>query len=331
MNTPAISVIIATYNRAELLKRAIKSVLRQTFTDFELIVVDDGSTDETPEVLKEWAGRIRVVRQQNLGCPAARNAGIFASNADLIAFLDSDDYWLETKLQRQLRLMDDPRVVLSATNWRFEDADPRPAFSDAEQAKIEHLGDPLEFLCQPTGHRILPSTIIVRRSLFNRIGWFDVRLRSAGEDTRFLFRSAFEGSFAIEPSVCVIRRAAIDSPKDTREGDLEYDRRSMIAGLEVLSETYFRAMTKPRKIRRSIRRHFAGFLLSSAKQATLRCDFPLARAHFFLAMLAGIKGKRFFLAFTGLFVPGIIRRNQLKYYKSSHSTGGGKVASGIAQ
>lgn len=320
MNTPAISVIIATYNRAELLKRAINSVFKQTFTDFELIVVDDGSTDNTQEVLKEWAGRIKVVHQENMGCPAARNAGIIASSAELIAFLDSDDYWLEDKLQHQMRLMADPRVVLSATNWVFEDADPSPAFAEEEHSQIEYLEAPLDFLCQPTGHRILPSTIIVRRSIFNRIGLQDVRLRSAGEDTRFLFRSALEGHFAIEPSVCVVRRAAIDAAKDTRKGNLEYDRRSMLAGLEILSEAYFRAMTKPRKTRRLILRLLSGFLLSSAKQAALSRDYRLARAHFFLAMLAGIPGKKFVIAITGLIAPGVIRKSQLKYYKSSEST-----------
>jgi glycosyltransferase involved in cell wall biosynthesis len=106
MNTPAISVVIPTFNRARVLERAIESVLIQDFRDFELIVVDDGSTDSTREILEKVANcegeRVRCVFQENRGVSSARNLGIRASSGQWVAFLDSDDEWLIHKLSLQV-------------------------------------------------------------------------------------------------------------------------------------------------------------------------------------------------------------------------------------
>src|SRR5215831_13870333 len=91
---PFFSVIIPTYNRATCVGRAIESVLRQTFQDYELIVVDDGSTDKTAEVVRQYGERIVFVSQPNRGVSAARNAGVSRAAGDWVAFLDSDDEWL---------------------------------------------------------------------------------------------------------------------------------------------------------------------------------------------------------------------------------------------
>lgn len=103
-NNPTVSVIIPTYNRAHLIERAIKSVLNQTYRDFELIIVDDGSTDNTAKVVKSFNdGRIKYIKQQkNKGGSAVRNIGIKAASGKYIAFLDSDDEWLSNKLNKQI-------------------------------------------------------------------------------------------------------------------------------------------------------------------------------------------------------------------------------------
>ncbi len=103
---PAVSVIVPTYNRANLLPRAIKSVLNQTFTNFELIIVDDGSTDNTLEIVRHFNNRrIRCISHDHTkGGSAARNTGINASRSEYVAFLDSDDEWLPAKLNKQLNL-----------------------------------------------------------------------------------------------------------------------------------------------------------------------------------------------------------------------------------
>lgn len=98
MSRPAVSVIIPTFNRLALLREALDSVASQTFRDFEVIVVDDGSTEAIGEGLSSHPTTPRVVRQSNAGPAAARNRGIAAANADIVAFLDSDDLWLPKKL-----------------------------------------------------------------------------------------------------------------------------------------------------------------------------------------------------------------------------------------
>src|SRR4051812_26873537 len=99
--TSLVSVIIPTYNRANVVSEAVESVLNQTYSKVELIVVDDGSTDDTLEKLRRFGNTITVITQENAGPSAARNAGIANARGDLIAFLDSDDLWLPTNLERQ--------------------------------------------------------------------------------------------------------------------------------------------------------------------------------------------------------------------------------------
>ena len=95
---PFFSVIIPAYNRRAMLARAVESVLSQTFRDYELIVVDDGSTDGTADEMEKYRGRVRYIRQDNRGVSAARNAGIAASVSPHLEFLDSDDEWFPGKL-----------------------------------------------------------------------------------------------------------------------------------------------------------------------------------------------------------------------------------------
>ena len=101
-----VSVIIPTYNRAILLREAIESILRQTYKDYEIIVVDDGSTDQTPDVLKEYKDKVRYIRQENKGPGDARNRGLAEADGRYIAFLDSDDIWFDFKLELQVAIME---------------------------------------------------------------------------------------------------------------------------------------------------------------------------------------------------------------------------------
>ena len=102
---PRVSVIIATYNRAHLLGRAIESVLGQTYCDFELIVIDDGSVDQTRQLMKSYEGRLRFLEQNHQGKSVALNAAIDEAKGEWVALLDSDDYWLPEKLQWQVQAL----------------------------------------------------------------------------------------------------------------------------------------------------------------------------------------------------------------------------------
>ena len=113
---PLVSVIIPTFNRGWILKEAIDSVLDQEFDDYELIIVDDGSADDTQEILDSYGEDIIVLRQSNKGVSAARNRGITEATGQLIAFLDSDDLWLPEKLSRQVDFFNtNPTVMVNQT------------------------------------------------------------------------------------------------------------------------------------------------------------------------------------------------------------------------
>ncbi|MBD2771541.1 glycosyltransferase family 2 protein [Iningainema tapete] len=110
---PNVSVIIPTYQRANLVSQAIESVLAQTYTDYEIIVVNDGSTDNTIEVLEYFGEKITVIHQENQGSAAARNTGIKVAQGQYIALLDHDDIWLPTKLEKQVSYLDShPKIGL---------------------------------------------------------------------------------------------------------------------------------------------------------------------------------------------------------------------------
>ncbi|MEW6186166.1 MAG: glycosyltransferase family A protein, partial [Thermodesulfobacteriota bacterium] len=102
MSTPAVSVIIPTYNRAEFVIQAVESVFKQTFADFELILVDDGSSDETRAALEPYSDCITYLYQSNRGVSSARNLGLKIAQGKWLAFLDSDDLWLPEKLEGQM-------------------------------------------------------------------------------------------------------------------------------------------------------------------------------------------------------------------------------------
>ncbi len=175
-NKPVVSVIIPTYNRADLLGRAIRSVLIQTYTDFEIIVVDDASTDNTTDILKSINDpRIRIIRHEtNKGGAAARNTGIKASRGKFIAFQDSDDEWLFEKLEKQMKIIeglgnDFGVVYCGFLLWNGRTAKYIPNH-DLENTD----GD----ISKQILHRsfIGTPTVLIYRELFDKVGFFDERM-----------------------------------------------------------------------------------------------------------------------------------------------------------
>ena len=116
--SPTVSVIIPTYNRAPFVGEAIESALAQTRPPLEVVVVDDGSTDDTADRVAHYGDRVVYVRQTNAGPATARNTGIGHARGDLIALLDSDDRWLPQKLEWQVPLFDDPEVGMVHAGFR---------------------------------------------------------------------------------------------------------------------------------------------------------------------------------------------------------------------
>jgi glycosyltransferase involved in cell wall biosynthesis len=230
----SVSVVIPTYNRCDTVSRAIESVLAQTRPADEIIVVDDGSTDESASLLKgRFGSEISYVHQENAGCPAARNRGIAMARGEWVALLDSDDTWLPSKLQVQLAVHEThPELGWSATGAVLVDAtgttvdsgpgltrgfplftafdfEPEGFFAKAldrdvirslEEEVLYFHGDFFNLLF--FGNFIFPSGAIVRRRLFSLAGSFDESFRVA-EETEFFHRLSAhaDGAFLFSPLI----------------------------------------------------------------------------------------------------------------------------------
>lgn len=175
---PLVSIIIPTYNRSKLLRQAVASVLAQTYQKFELIIVDDGSTDDTKSVIEAIADdRIRYIWQENQQRCAARNTGIAAAQGEYLAFLDSDDLWLPRKLELQLSAIDrHPDISAShgrcvRMNQDFEFIYPHELYSCTGP---EWVGDVRESLL--LRNSFVSQGVVAHRRLFETVGGFDVSL-----------------------------------------------------------------------------------------------------------------------------------------------------------
>ena len=200
---PKVSVIITTYNRAALLPRAIRSVLAQTYENYELIVVDDCSTDDTPEVVQRFVdSRIRAVRHaDNMGHSAALNTGIRLARGEYIAFLDDDDEWVDQKLLRQVRTLDasDPRVGLVYTWFDYVDATSGMRRAGGRSVMSGDISEDMLGWELPAP----PSAYLVRAKAARRIGGFDETLTNAN-DRDFLTRLSMQWHVAVVRDVFMV-------------------------------------------------------------------------------------------------------------------------------
>jgi glycosyltransferase involved in cell wall biosynthesis len=176
MSKDLVTAVIATYNYGRFVTQAVESVLAQTYGNIEVIVVDDGSNDDTREQLAPYTDRIRYIYQENQSVAAARNTGIRAAAGDLIAFLDADDVWHPQKLELQMDylaghpavgLVAVERLAAGAASW------PPPnglAHPRARPITVEDL------ILRPL---FAPSGVLVRKQCFDSVGFFDSSLRNA--------------------------------------------------------------------------------------------------------------------------------------------------------
>jgi len=203
-----VSVVIPSFNRWPMLAEAVTSVMAQRGVDFELIVVDDGSTDDTlvrlPSLLDELAGQrpLRILRTENHGPAAARNRGVAAACAELIAFLDSDDLWQQRKLERQLEYMiRNPKCLVSQTDeiWIRRGVRVNPGLRHRKRSGAFFFESLRTCL-------VSPSAVMMRTSLFSELGGFDEDLRAA-EDYELWLRLLLEHQVELLPEPLVIKRA----------------------------------------------------------------------------------------------------------------------------
>lgn len=244
-----VSVVIPSYNRAYILDRAIESALSQTYPHVEVIVVDDGSTDDTEAVAARYGSRIRYVRQANGGVSAARNRGFAESRGEFVALLDSDDGWLPWKLAAQVAILQrDPAIGMVWTDMIADRAGGeivstaylRTMYSAHEYVRIEDMcerlgtladvlpGAPADMADRPfyagdvfpamiLGNLVHTSTVVLRRDRLRDIGGFDETLRPAGEDYEFHLHTTSLGRVAFLDAPTILYRIgaedAITAPR----------------------------------------------------------------------------------------------------------------------
>lgn len=198
---PRVTVVLPTYNRAELLRESIQSVLSQTFTDYELIAVDDGSTDHTREVIQEFPGIRAIYRPENGGVSKARNLGIELAAGDCICFLDSDDLWLENKLETQIAWMESQRncqVCYTDEIWIRRGVRVNP-MNKHRKVSGDIFLDSLP-LCV-----VSPSSVLMRASLFSEVGKFDEAL-AVCEDYDLWLRISMRRPFHLIEEKLIVKR-----------------------------------------------------------------------------------------------------------------------------
>jgi len=273
-SAPLVSVIIPAYNAAWCVRRAVDSVLAQTFRDFELIVVDDGSTDNTASVLAEYGEQLHVLRKPNGGLSSARNAGIKAAQGRYVTFLDADDWWRPEKLARQMSLMEErPELVFCSTRTSVQTPDGR-ALPDWRCACDD--GSALAAIFQTNAHVAgSGSAVMARREAFRQAGGFDETLRSL-EDIDMWMRLAAIGKYTCidEPLTIIEKRS------DSMSGNLEAMRTSAIA---VMKKN--RHLLPPDMRGGFWRAAYAGMLADYAKWEYRRGRTGLAMAHLLQGLL----------------------------------------------
>lgn len=172
---PRVSVIIPVYNGAATVGAAIDSVFAQTFADYEIVCVDDGSRDDSLAVLERYPTRLRVLRQHNQGPSAARNLGVRNSSGEMLGFLDADDLWHPRFLERTVAALDrEPACVMAYTDLEIADSTGRNLHARliGERA-VPTVEDMLARLWP-----ILPSSVLIRRAAYDRVGGFPEALRA---------------------------------------------------------------------------------------------------------------------------------------------------------
>lgn len=189
MNNEPVSVIIPTYNRATTIERSVRSVVNQTYNNIEIIIVDDGSVDNTEDIIKSINDpRVTYYKQENMGCSAARNNGVKYAKYDIIAFHDSDDEWMPDKLEKQMGYWDQhPEYDVIYCQYRYIRPDGLMGIIPSNNDLTQLEGDIFNYLLYR--NTVGAPTVLMKKELFFEVGGFSLELMSL-EDWELAIRIA---------------------------------------------------------------------------------------------------------------------------------------------
>ncbi len=269
---PAVTVVVTCFNYGRYLDGCLRSVTDQTWRDLEVVVVDDGSTDDTAEVARRWLGdpRVRYVAQANSGQAKAKNLGVRQARGEFVAFLDADDLWHPAKLERQLPLFENPQVqVVYSRAWYIDEIGARIDFQplgEYLQPRRGFVADLLLF------DNFIPfSSSVLRRSAFERVGGFDESLAMA-IDWDLWLRLSLDGAFEyVDEALIAYRMGHPDQMSRSREVRFEccdavLKKFLALAGRRLTPHTLRKArlyswVTRGRHFEATSKRHALGYYL----------------------------------------------------------------------
>ncbi len=288
---PRISVIIATYNRMHLLRAAIDSVLGQTYSDCEVIVADDGSTDGTAELVRGYGDKVRYLYQENQGKSVMLNKALAVAGGDWIAFLDSDDYWLPEKLEWQVRAIDqfkDHKCGACFTNGQFVnnphmDTTLFEFYGRKYEQTTGILPNPIQtFAESPAGVSVV--TLLCRADLVRKAGGFDPTLHFT-EDYDFVFRLSLVTNYCyvnlplviVDRTVATVRHTGVSAVWDRVDFRLDCEQSRY--------EKWLRLSAGLPSVRKTIVRHLRAVHSGRANWFLSRQEFELARRELSVAAM----------------------------------------------
>ena len=297
--TPLVSVIIPVWNGAAFVAEAVNSALEQTHQNIEIIVTDDGSTDDTWAVLAQFRSnpKVKLLRQQNLGCAAARNIALAQSTGEFVAFLDADDLWAPDKIEKQLPKFDNPAVGLVYTR-RFS------YISDGTGNWIPNVRRNAGYdrTSYPTGKLfenilidelfISAPSVIVRRAIFDKLGFFDTDLATA-EDRLMWAKISHDWELELidEPlTFCRVRSESLSRNVEIEPQTLSF--------LKKVFTLYPETRRNPR-----IMDAYSRWAILTGRDMLNRRNFQGARANFWEACKTKPQHLTHWVWFTASFVP----------------------------
>ena len=270
-NEIGLSVIIPTYNRAYIISRAIQSVLQQTYQDFEILVVDDGSKDNTHEIMESIRDeRIKYIRHEiNRGPAAARNTGIMAARGNYIAFLDSDDLWLPEKLERQMAAFANAPSQVGVVYVRVLEVEGDSKTFIPPNHVIKREGN-LYYDLISKGNFVYPSAALVRRDCLTKVGMLDEQLYTS-EDWDLWIRIAKYYHYKYVDELLVVYSIIPDSLTNKTD--------RLIRGHEQILEKHYEDIKKDKRLLAKFYTNMGDYLCS-------RKQLKLGRQYFIRAATA---------------------------------------------
>ncbi len=268
--SPAVSVVIPLFQKADVIGETVEAVLRQTFPHFELIVVDDGSTDGGGDIVGALQDpRIRLIRQANAGSSAARNRGVAAARSDWIAFLDADDIWAGRHLENLMAAASRGDAVAVFANHLLASRYAPVMRTDVPDQRVD---DVFAFVLATYPYAVHPSSLLVEKAALIRAGLFPVGA-VMGEDTDTWCRLAFEGSFRYVAEPTAVYRDG--HPSSVLAGQLR--RRPLPPPFDRTLTALLRHGTVPPHLVRSAGRYRNFLMLEYARQLLDSGDAEAAR------------------------------------------------------